>query len=111
MEAADRKAASAACKERKTAPGIYAVRCGATGRCWIGRALDIDAIQNRLWFTLRQGSASQRTLQAAWCEHGPDAFAFESVERLDPEALPYVRDRLLKERLIHWCTALGGEAI
>lgn len=111
MTPGDRKAAAAAYKERKTSPGIYAVRCMPTGRLWIGRALDIDAVQNRIWFTLRQGSASQRTLQAAWHELGPDAFAFEAVERLDPEALPYVRDRLLKERLAHWCATLGAEAI
>lgn len=35
----------------------------------------------------------------------------EVVEQLDEEKLAYARDRLLKERLEHWCAALGAEAI
>lgn len=111
MRNEDRKAALAAYKERKTVAGIYTMRCLPTGQRWIGRAADLGTIQNRLWFTLRHGSHPHRGLQSAWREHGADNFAFEEVERLEAEALSYVRERLLKDRLVHWCTALGAEAI
>jgi len=105
-----RKAAVAAYKERKTKAGIFAVTCAATGERWIGRALDLDKIQNRLWFTLRQGSHRDRGLQAAWAAHGPEAFSLEVIETLD-ETLAYVRDRLFAERQAHWCAVHRAEAI
>lgn len=111
MKGEARKAAISAYKERKVAAGIYAVRCVATGQRWVGRAPDLSTVQNRLWFTLRHGSHPRRTLQAAWHEHGADSFTLEDVERIEDEAIGYVRDRILKDRLAHWCAALGAEAI
>ncbi|WP_210490843.1 GIY-YIG nuclease family protein [Microvirga antarctica] len=112
MKSADRKAATAAYKERKTAPGIYVVRCIPTGDQWVGRAPDLATIQNRIWFSLAQGAQPQRALQAAWTTHGAESFVFEEVERLeDEETLAYVRDGILKERLAHWCATLGAKAI
>src|SRR6476659_6914489 len=103
-----RRAALAAYKERKTAAGIYAVRCAAAGLQWpVLRTT--WAIRNRLWFELRLGSSPHRSLQAAWQARGGDGFTFEVVQRLDEELDPYFRDRLLKERLAHWCTALAAE--
>src|SRR5262245_14811927 len=106
-----RRAALAAYKERKTVAGIYAVRCAAAGQQWAGAANDLSTIQNRLWFGLRLGSSPHRSLQAAWRAHGGEGLTFEEIERLDEELDPYFRDRVLKERLAHWCTALGAEPI
>ena len=78
---------------------------------WVGRAPDLATIENCLRFTLRHGSHRQRSLQAAWNAHGPDAFRFEALERLEDEDIVYVRDRVLKERLAHWQAKLGAEAI
>jgi hypothetical protein len=111
MKGEDRKAAVAAYKERKAVAGIYAMRCAPTGQSWVGRAQNLDTVKNRLWFTLRQGANPHRSLQAAWREHGAESFAFEELERLDDEALAYVRDGMLKERLAYWCARLGAEAI
>ena len=36
---------------------------------------------------------------------------FEECERLEEEETPYIRDALLKERLLHWRAQLGAEAI
>lgn len=85
VQAKDRKAAIAAYKERKVIGGIYAVRCRATDRRWIGWAPNLSTIQNRLWFALRLGTSPHRTLQAAWTEHGGESFVLEEVERLDEE--------------------------
>jgi hypothetical protein len=111
MKGQDRKAAVAAYKGRKVVAGIYAVHCLPTGQRWIGRTPDLSTVQNRLWFTLRQGNNPHRTLQAAWSERGAEKFAFEEVERLDDETLRDVRDRILTDRLRYWCTKFDAEAI
>lgn len=107
----DKKAALAAYKERKAVAGIYAVRCSATGEVWAGRAPDLGTIQNRLWFTLRQGANPHRGMQATWLAHGAEAFAFECVERLDNDIPLIAHERVLKERLAYWCATLGAMAI
>lgn len=111
MQGNERKAAVAAYKERKVVAGIYAVRCVPTGACWVGRAPNLEKIQNRVWFSLRQDSHPHRDLQAAWREHGPDAFTFEIVEQIDDEEAAYLRERILKERLAHWLSELKAQAI
>jgi hypothetical protein len=111
MKNDDRKAAIAAWKKRKPAAGIFAVRWATSGDAWIGQTLNLDTIQNRVWFSLRVGSHSNRELQRAWSTHGADSFTFEPLEQLKDEELPYVRDSLLREREIHWRSTLNGTAI
>jgi hypothetical protein len=111
MRAADKKAAKAAYKELDVAAGIYAVRCTASGKVWVGHAPNIDKIQNRVWFTLNHGSHRSRSLQAAWQTHASETFAFEVLERLEDEELDYVRATQLKERAAHWCAQLKAEPI
>lgn len=111
MKSEDKKAAIAAYKERKTVAGIYAVRCGPSGRVWVGQTPNLDTIQNRIWFALRQGSHSNRDLQQAFATHGSDSLAFEAIERLKDEELAYVRAALLKERAAHWRSTLNGAVI
>ena len=111
MKSEDRKAAIAAYKERKTTAGIFVVRCGASGQVWVGQTPNLGSIQNRIWFSLRMGSHSNRDLQAAWTMHGEDTFTFEAVERLKDEELAYVRATLLKERAAHWRSTLNGLAV
>lgn len=111
MSGNSRKVAIAAYKERKVAAGIYVVDCMALDRQWVGQAADLSTIWNRLSFELRHGGNRCRTLQAAWTAHGPETFVFREVERLDDEAVAYVRNRALKERLAHWRDTLKAEAI
>ena len=111
MDREQRKAAVAAYRERKAVACIYAVVCHSSGERWIGRALDLSTVQNRLWFTLRQGGYPHPALQAAWNQHGPGAFSLDIIERLEDEASAYVREGLLKERLSHWCSTFGADAI
>jgi hypothetical protein len=106
-----RKAAIAAYKERKTFAGIFLIRCTATAETWVGQTPNLEKIQNRIWFSLRQGSHTCRSLQAAWTTQGPDGLTFEECERLEEEETPYIRDALLKERVRHWRAQLGAEAV
>jgi hypothetical protein len=105
-----RKAMTAAYKERKSVPGIYALRCRVTGVVWVGQTPTLDTVQNRIWFTLRFGSNPNRELQQAWNDHGADSFAFEVVERLEEEDA-YLRCAVLKERLTHWQAKLNAAAL
>src|SRR3954452_4347643 len=87
MKHDDKKAAIAAYKKREHAAGIFAVRCAASGQAWVGQTLTLDTIQNRIWFSLRNGGHSNRDLQSVWTAHGADAFTFETLERLKDEEL------------------------
>ncbi len=109
MDRAARKAAAASWKERKPAAGIYAIRCGAA--VWVGRTPDLDKIWNRRRFELERGAATDRAMQSAWAAEGPDAFAFEVLERLPDDLGPIGRDTALKARLAHWRAALGAAPI
>ena len=111
MAIVDRKAAIAAYKERKIPVGLFAVRCSTTDQVWVGRSRHLDTQQNGLWFSLRHGSGLNRDLQAAWDAHGEAAFAFEELERLPDETLPYGRQAKLKERLAFWKAALDATSI
>ena len=109
MQKEGRKAAIAAYRDRKVESGVYAVRCVPSGQVWVGSAPDLSTIQNRLWFTLRQGSNTHRTLQAAWADHGADAFTFEVVERLPDDDKPgHDRAAVLKRAHTHWIAKLDG---
>lgn len=110
MAGIDRKAALAAYKERKTPAGVFAVRCTASAETWVGQAPDVDAIRNRIWFTLRQGGQSYRPLQAACAAHGMEAMQFEVLERIEEDSA-LARVRVLKERTAHWRAELGAGAI
>ncbi|NOW45369.1 hypothetical protein FHW96_001524 [Novosphingobium sp. SG751A] len=111
MTGQSRREAVTAYKDRKVEAGIYALRCAASGQLWIGKAPDLSTIQNRLWFTLRQGGNPHRSLQEAWTLYGADAFTFEVVECMKEDDLRFGRDRALKSRLDHWLATWGGTAI
>lgn len=107
----ERKAAVAAYKERAVPAGIFVVRCNATGEMWVGRNPDLDAIQNRLWFTLRMGSHRTTRLQQAWQEHGAEQFTFEILERAPEDEPVHDLRGHLKRRLAHWQQELGAPPV
>jgi hypothetical protein len=111
MKADDRKAAIAAYKKRKSAVGVFAIRCTGSDQVWVGPTLNLDTVQNRIWFTLRAGSHSNAELQRAWSAHDGADFTFEPLEQLEDEELAYVRNKLLKERELHWRAALNSLSV
>lgn len=110
MKREARRAAVAVYKERKARGGVFAVRCSATGEAWVGSSKDLDKIQNRIWFMLKQNSSPHRSMQAAWNEHGADNLAFEVLEELPADTSDLVRGDLLKKRAAHWQGELGAHA-
>ena len=111
MKTEDRKLAIADYKKRAAVTGVFAIRCRASGEVWVGQALDLEKIENRIWFTLRMGSHRNAELQRAWAAHGADNLSLQTLERIEDEELAYVRDTLLKERVQHWRTQLNASAV
>ncbi len=110
MSQADRRALVRQYKERRTAIGVYAIRCDATGQAWVGASNNIDAQANGSFFALRHAGHPNRRLQAAFAEHGEAAFRFEVLERIEDEDLTAIgRSDLLKARTRHWMDSLGAE--
>lgn len=99
-------------RDRKVEAGIYAVRCAASGEAWVGATPELATRQNGIWFSLRHGSHSDKTLQAAWAAHGEAAFSFEALEAIDDENLgPLGKSSLLKERRAAWIEALDARGL
>lgn len=111
MDTAAKKAAIAAYKDRDDASGVYAVRCAATGGVWVGGTPDLTKVQNRLWFSLRLGSAKADSLLQAFKLHGQEGFTFEELERLTEADLAYGKHRSLKDKAAAWRAELGAEQI
>ena len=107
----DREAATAAFKERKPQPGVYAVRCEAAGGLWLGQFADMTAVQNRQWFTLRMGSHTNRAMQAAWASHGEASFRFETLEILAEDERGSALASQLRNSLKRWRERLSAPAV
>ncbi|MFA7262533.1 MAG: GIY-YIG nuclease family protein [Caulobacter sp.] len=107
-----RKELLAAYRERKPRPGVFAVRCAATGQVWVQATPNLDNCRNGVWFPLKIGSHPNKGLQAEWKAHGEAAFAFEEVEALEEEDLTaWELTSRLKSRERHWREALGATAV
>lgn len=98
-------------KERPASPGIFAVRCTASGEAWVQPSRNLDTQQNGVWFGLRLGTYPNPALQAAWKQHGEGAFVFEVVERIEGDLEPYVLNTRLKERAAHWRAELNAKPV
>jgi hypothetical protein len=107
----DRKEAIRKYKERKTARGVFAMRCTVTGQAWVGASLNLGATKNGLWYMLNQGLYNDRALQDEWKRHGAKAFQYEVVETLDQSVLPLEMSDLLKEKKLHWMAQFGALAL
>lgn len=107
---ADRKEAIRAYKARPVARGIFAVRCAVTGDAWVGSTPNLATITGQL-FTLRQGHHRNKALQAAWDEHGEQAFQIDILEEIDQDVPAVLLADALKQRARHWIEQLGAAAL
>jgi hypothetical protein len=98
-------------RNRKPRRGVFAVRCLATGRAWVGAAPDLDAARNGAWFTLRTGSHRQPDLQAEWRAHGEDQFRFEVLEELDGDIFPLLLSDALNQKKAEWAQREGATTL
>jgi hypothetical protein len=96
---------------KDAARGVFAVRCAATGRVWVGSFQNLESVRNRMWFCLRLGDHRDRGLQEEWNAHGESAFEFQILEKFDEDLCALDLNDLLKDRKRHWVARLGALAL
>jgi hypothetical protein len=80
----DRKEQVRRYKESARPMGVFRVRNVAGAASLIGTSTDLPAMLNRQLFQLQMGGHPNRALQADFSELGEAAFAFETLDVLDP---------------------------
>ena len=108
---ASKKESIRAFKERKPLLGVYAVRCLATGRVWVGTSRNLDATKNGCWFMLRSGSHQEKSLQAEWNTRGEEVFEYKILDFLDEDVHPLQIADLLKEKKSTWVARLEASPL
>jgi hypothetical protein len=98
-------------KERKPAMGVYAVRCTPTGRVWVGMSRNLEATRNGCWFSLRNRTHLEKSLQQEWDVHGELAFQYEILGQLDEDAHPMQINDLLKAMRNDWIARLNAQRL
>src|SRR5690348_13838801 len=111
MNMESRKEAIRKYKERKPLLGAYSVRCSATGRVWVGVSTNLEANRNRVWFGLRIGGHTDKSLQAEWNAQGESAFEYRILETLEGDLHPFDVARLLQLKKSHWVSQLSADAL
>ncbi len=84
------------------------MRCTATGRVWVGAAMNLESIRNRIWFGLRLGKHDERAMQDEWNAHGESEFEYEVLEALDEDVSAFAVKDLLTAKKAEWATRLGA---
>lgn len=103
---------TAAYKERKARPGVFAVRCLASGQVWVGSSRELTNRQNGFWFSLRLGTSLNKAMQQAWRDHGEAAFAYEEMHVIEGEGLSaWSLDQALRDAAADWRERLGAAAV
>src|ERR1700733_15503504 len=69
------------------ASGIYFIVCKATGRFYVGSAVDLYMRRRTHWNALRGGKHGNKYLQQAWRRHGEANFEFRVAELVRPSRL------------------------
>ena len=106
-----RRELTAAYKERKARPGVFAVRCTASGQTWVGSSRELANRQNGFWFSLRLGTSLNQAMQQAWRDHGEATFAYEELQVIEGENLSaWSLDQALKAAAAGWREQLGAAA-
>lgn len=109
----DRKEIKREYKQRPPDMGIYGIRNLASGKIFIGRALDLNGKLNSERFQLKNRMHMNRELQEDFAALGEGQFAFEVLDRLRPQEGPeHDRGQELKELEELWLEKMlpGNEA-
>jgi hypothetical protein len=87
--------------------GIYRIKNLASGKIYIGRALDLNGKLNSERFQLKNNMHMNRDLQKDFAELGEEGFSFEVLDRLQPKENPGIdQSRELKELEDMWLEKL-----
>lgn len=73
--------------------GVLAVTNIITRKQFIQGSINVEALRNKIKFSLRIGQYPQRQLQADWKEYGENAFVFECICIVESQNNPYINYR------------------
>lgn len=74
--------------------------------------MDLEAAENRMWFSLRHGGAHvEKTILLEFQRHGRELFSYEILEKFEDDVTPLGLRDLLKERKLHWLARLGAQKL
>ena len=95
---------------------VYAVRDLVGNVAYVGTATDLPGILNRHRFELKLGGHRNADLARAYKDHGPNAFVYEVLDKLEPiteggQDHAAELETLLSLRLEHGLTAENGEPV
>lgn len=66
--------------------GIFQLRNLENGKIFVGAAMDLDGMRNRIAFFGGPQEAPFHELKEEWAQYGPERFVFEIVDRLKPKS-------------------------
>ncbi len=109
--AADRKALTAAYKQRARQGGVYRILHIPSGRYALQATADLKAAENRFIFSRHTAACALGVLRDDWLADGPEAFRFEALEELvsRPEQTPAEYQEELATLLELWREKLPAE--
>ncbi|MBN1613848.1 MAG: GIY-YIG nuclease family protein [Deltaproteobacteria bacterium] len=84
----DRKTLIRQYKEKPLQAGVFQVRNTVSGRSLVGSSPNLPGMLNRQRFQLASGSHPDKELQKDWNDLGPEVFAFEILDILEPPDEP-----------------------
>lgn len=93
--------------------GVFTIRNLSTGSVRVRASRHVPGAINRMGFELRQGSHTDKTLQAEWSAQGPDGFEIavvEMVKERDDPAFDYTAELTLLHALYTAELATGARA-
>lgn len=76
--------------------GVYKIVHIESGKCYIGRSIDIETRWVAHRSLLNRGRHYNRRLQEEWSRHGPEAFALEIMEVCDGHCLGGVERSIIR---------------
>jgi len=80
----DRKALIREYKQNPLPAGVFVVRNTSSGRSLVQVSTNLPGSLNRQRFQLELGAHPNKELQRDWNDLGPDAFAIEALDLLEP---------------------------
>jgi hypothetical protein len=85
----DKKRLKQEYKQNPRPMGVFLIRNMVNEKVFIGVSLDLPGIINRHKFQLTMGNHPNTRLQSEWNEFGSESFAFEILDRLNPQDDPH----------------------
>jgi hypothetical protein len=95
-------------KQQQRIAGVFRILDTVSGTSWLGSSLNMHGPFQRHRFELTVGSHLNTELQAAWKQHGAEAFTFEVLETVAPNddpAYDYSEDLAILEMM--WTEKIG----